>query len=590
MSARRAPTPARSAPGSAVRAAAGLVLVSLLASCASLPTSGPVAVEEEPAASASPAPFDFNPPGPRVDATPEQIASGFLSALQATPVTTRTAAQFLTSDAAESWRPGRRTLVYGSQRLVTGVGAVTVELQDTFELDRSGRWRGVADGDGTVSMQLRMVREDGQWRIGDPPDAIVVPHSHVEARYHRFSLYFVDPTSRVLVPEPVHLPVGVQAPTLLVAGLLTGPRHARAERTYLPQGLRMGVGVPVDADGVAHVPLSTEILDVPEEELDPMLAQLAWTLRQLPEIDRLSITVDGAPVDLPGGATSVDVDSFPEYSPVVSSATSDLFGVRGREVRQVVGATEIPAASLPEDGPVAEVSDLGVSLNGRRIAVLDGPRRAAYVVDRDADEGPEAVRVHEGGELLRPMWDHTGTLWLVDRGRAEVVVRAGGRARVLPVPTRRPPVAAALSRDGTRLAWVTPTRRGQDLAVSRVLRRPDGTPTRLTPPVPVSTGEPWRGVRALAWRDPVTLAGLTRPTPGTTQVLVASVDGSSELPALATSPSILFAPGVSMAALPAGPTALVVGTREGRVHGLSGQGRWELDVLEEGFTHPAYAG
>ncbi len=574
----------------ALRAASALLAALVLASCASLPSSGPVVVEDAPAASASPAPFDFNPPGPREDATPEQIASGFLSALQATPVTTSAAMQFLTAEAAETWRPGRRTLVYGSQRLVTGVGAVSVLLDDAYELDRAGRWRGAAGEGGSVTLRLTMAREDGQWRIADAPDVLVVPQSHVEARYRQFSLYFLDPTMQVLVPEPVYLPAGVQAPTLLVSGVLDGPRDARAERTALPAELRLGVGVPVDGDGVAQVPLSEEILEVGEDEFEPLLAQLAWTLRQLPEIERLGITVEGTAVELPGGFTSVDVDSFPEYSPVVSGATSDLFGIRGDEIRQVVGTTEITAAVLAEGGPPTAIGAVGVSLNGRRLAVLDEDRANAYLLDRDAQDGPVPTPVYAGGELLAPMWDLVGALWLVDRSRGRALVQVGDRSRVLPLPRGFDPIAAALSRDGTRMAWVTPQRDSQQLAVSRVVRRLDGTPVRFARPRAVATGETWNGVRDLAWRDPVTVAALTRPTPGSSQVLLARIDGSSDLEALASSPSLLFAPGVAMAASPADPPVLVVASREGRVHRLRPDGRWELDAVEAGLQLPTFVG
>ena len=575
-----------------VRALALLVPLLPAGACASLPEGGPVTVVEAADPSASAAPFDFNPPGPREGATPEQIVSGFLSALQATPVTTRVAAQYLTAEAADSWRPGRRTVVYASQSVVTGVGAVTVDLSGAYGLDAVGRWQGAVSGDGELTLRLPVVREDGEWRISEPPDAMVIPQPHFEARYRQFSLYFLDSTSQVLVPEPVYLPSGVQAPTALVSGLLEGPAAPKVERSTLPPDAFLGVGVPVGEDGLAQVPLSPEILDLPVDQLEPALAQLAWTLRQVPEIERLQITVDGVPMELPGGNTSVDVDSFAAYSPVVATASSDLFGVRDDEVTQVVGSTEITAADLPETG-AATVGSLGVSLTGRRIAVVDPAGTTVSVLDRD-DEEPELRAVHFGTDLLRPMWDLTGALWSLDRrgDGAQAVVRRDGRSRVLPVPGSGTVVAAALSRDGSRFAWVGGARGGgrERLWVSRVVRRPNGMPVRLTAPVEVATATPWRGVRDLVWRDPTTVAVLTRPARGISQVQLAAVDGSSEFGALRSAPGLLFDRGVSMAASPGAPMALVVASRDGRVHSLNAQGRWELDVVEPGMRHPAYVG
>lgn len=567
----------------------GALLALLGAGCASVPEQGPVTVAEAGDPSASAAPFDFNPPGPRTGASPDQVVAGFLSALQATPVTTRVAAQYLSADAAENWRPGRRTLVYESQSLSTGVGAVTVDLSGAYELDAVGRWQGAASRDGELRMRLPMVREDGEWRIGRAPDAMVIPTSHFQTRYRSFSLYFLETSSQVLVPEPVYLPAGVQAPTSLVSGLLEGPSSPQVERTGLPPGSLAGVGVPVTDGGVAQVPLGPEILDVPAEQLEHALAQLAWTLRQVPDIERFQITVDGVAMELPDGGSSVAVDAFPAYSPVVAGSSSDLFGVRGDRVIQLVGSTEITVAELPE---TTTVRGMGLSLSGRRVAVVDDSGTRVSVLDRDDDE-PRFEQVLVGSDLLRPMWDLAGALWVVDRGGAgpQVVVRRDDRVRVLPVPASGGVVAAALSRDGTRLAWVGELPGGrQQLWLSRVVRRGNGMPVRLGPPAPVPTGSPWSGVRDLAWRDPVTVAALTRPTPGTSQVQLAAVDGSSELGALRSAPGLLFDRGLTMAASPGAPTALVVAARGARVHSLSSQGRWELDVVEAGLRHPAYVG
>lgn len=575
----------------ALRALSGALTLSLVGACASLPSAGPVTVEDDADPSASAAPFDFNPPGPRAEATPEQIVSGFLSALQATPVSTRVAAQYLTADAAESWRPGRRTVVYTSQDLLTGVGAVTVDLSGAYALDAVGRWQGAVSRDGDLRLRLPVVKEDGEWRISAPPDAMVIPQPHFEARYRPYSLYFLDSTSEVLVPEPVHLPWGVQAPTLLVSGLLEGPPAPGVEQSNLPTDAFSGVGVPVSDAGLAQVPLSPEVLEVPAEQLEPALAQLAWTLRQVPEIDRLQITVDGVPMELPGGSSSVDVDSFAAYSPTVATASSDLFGVRAGSVTQVVGATEITAAELPNAASTT-VGSLGVSLTGRRLAIVDPTGTTATVLDRD-DEEPRFRTVHFGVDLLRPMWDLAGALWLVDRGggSAQVTVRREELTRVLPIPVVGDLVAAALSRDGSRVAVVAAGGQGrQRLWLARVVRRPNGMPVRFTRPVQVATGAPWRGVRDLAWRDPTTVTALTRPTPGTSQVQLAAVDGSSEFGALRAAPGLLFDRGVAMASSPGAPLALVVGSRGGRVHSLNAQGRWELDIVEPGLRHPAYVG
>ena len=56
-----------------------------------------------------------------------------------------------------------------------------------------------------------------------PPDALMVPRVWFEEPVPAASLYFFDPTARILVPEPVFVPGGDQVASSLVNGLLAGP-------------------------------------------------------------------------------------------------------------------------------------------------------------------------------------------------------------------------------------------------------------------------------------------------------------------------------------------------------------------------------
>ena len=579
----------------------GVVLL-LTAACASLPTEGPVARAGAESPSSAAAPFDFNPPGPEPGATPAQIVSGYLRALQATPVTTRVAAEFLGQESAVGWRPDRRTIVYGSERVRQHGHRVRVELGNVFELDRNGRWdpERPAPGDhGAASMEFRLVRDQGEWRIVDPPDAMIVPRSHFETRYREYSLYFFDPTAQVLVPEPVYLPVGVQAPTLLVSALLEGPRpgNREVERTFFPRGTKLEVSVPVQRNGVADVPLTAPVLDLDEDARQLAIAQLAWTLRQVPDIRAVQVTVDGAPVDVPGSHGPVDVGSWQEYSPAIGSASTDLFGVRGDAVVQVVGDKPLSAAELGAYGDPAPRS-LGVNMTGQRMAVVTADGEHVVVLSR-AGSGIRPRLPYVGQDVLRPMWDRTDRLWLVDRTAEGTKVLVGSRAGVRPVRApglgTQQVIAAALSRDGSRLAVAVTGRRpgaqdGTRLLVLRVVRKGAGAPLRLTAPRPLTATAPLTDVRGLSWRDPTTVAVLTRPSRNTSEVLLAACDGSSASVGLDAAVDVLFAPGTGIAASPGGPTALVVTTADGRLEQLDEGGRWVPGGGPTGLRTPAFVG
>lgn len=573
--------------GRVALALAGTAL--LVPGCTTLPEDGPVVAGDRAVEPVDNQTFDYNPPGPRPGAGPDEIVSGFLSAQQAVPVSTRVAEEYLTEEAAASWRPERRTLVYGSQRVVADGRTVRVRLDGTSVLDAGGRWRGEWSRDGRGTLRVRVEREGGEWRIVDPPPALVIPRSHFESRYQSFSLYFFDPTGSVLVPEPVYLPVGVQAATRLVAGLLQGPpRGSReVERSYLPPGTDLGVGVPVRGGGIAEVPLSPQVADLRPGDLSRALAQIAFTLRQVPEIAGIRVLVDGAPLPMPGDNDDVlPAGAGQEYAPTLDWASPDLFGLRGRQVVRVDGNTESTMAVLPRRLVAGDTGprSLGVSIAADRSAVVTADGRDVWVVTarEGARVGPR--RVWSGTDVLRPVWDRTDRLWLVDRtatGSTITVVSNVADQRLDAGGLRGTTVeAAALSRDGTRLVLVA---REQDdvseVRLYRVVRDSLGRPVRLTRPRTLTTTSPLRGTRGIGWWSPTAVAVMTRPSEFSTRVQLLPTDQSSVAVSAAGRQDLLFEAGQAMAASPGGPKTLLVAASQGETHELGADGRWsEVDL------------
>jgi hypothetical protein len=97
-------------------------------------------------------------------------------------------------------------------------------------------------------------------------------------------------------------------------------------------------------------------------------------------------------------------------------------------------------------------------------------------------------------------------------------------------------------------------------------------------------------VMDVGWRDPTTVAVLSRPSRTTTEVVLASIDGSSGPIDLDSALDVLFQPGTSMAALPGPAVALYVASRDGGVHALDVQGRWDLDAVPPGLRLPGFVG
>lgn len=524
------------------RRTAGLALALLAclgsAGCVNLPVSGPVVetapteVLEEPEAAA----IDAVPPQPGASAL--AIVDGFLAAMTAYPVQTSVARQFLAQEAQTSWNPDEATITYADVTTPSATGAgVSVTLRDPESLDAQGGWEGPLPEDERV-LAFEMAVEDGQYRIREAPDALIVPASWFAQRFRQVSLYFFDRTAQILVPEPVFVPRGEQLATTLIDGLLAGPGEdlAGIARSFLPPGLSVGLSVPVTADGVAEISLVGEAGTQNPEVVEKILAQLTWTLRQEPSIRAVRLAIGDEQVRLPGGVSDYGVDDAPDYDPTGYQSSRLLYGLQDGLL--VSGE---PDALSPADGPLG-VEDYGLrsvavnlpatsaaGISGDGTSVLLAPVRAVA-----GDEGAETVEeiVSGASDLLTPSWDFTDRLWLVDRAPegARVSFREDGELRPLVVPgvTGQDVRSFLVSRDATRFVAVVRTRGVDRLRVGRIqvdfqgrIQRAVGTRT-----ISLQDTEPLR-VTDIGWTSATSVALLSQVVPGELfEVRTVAVDGA----------------------------------------------------------------
>ncbi len=567
-----------SSPRRLVAALTALAAIVLMAGCATLPESGAV---HRQGASEPDRPQDapyFNPPGPAKDGTPEAIVSGFLVAMQANPLTTSVAREFLSQHARGTWKPNRGTILYEAFSVQPTSVGTRVRLADTRRLDARGGWAGDPPG-RNQSLDLRLVSENGQWRIDNPVDALVVRTSYFDRSFSRFNLYFYDQTGRVLVPDPVFIPQGEQTATNLVRGLLAGPGRTISDvsRSALPSRTDLDLSVVVTESGVAEVPLSPEVLQASPQELARAVDQLAWTLRQIPDIQRVRVTVGGAPVPLPDGRIDAPVTSGESYDAARRTDTARLWGLRGGRVTDIAGGSD------PVPGPLG-----GVGYSLRTMAVSEAPRRVAavssngttvFVGSAESDGGGQVTRpVATGTDVLRPSYDMFGDLWLVDRTArgARLLVVRGDQVRELRVPgvTGADVTAFSAARDGSRLAVAYAGSPAPALRVIDILRTDEGIVSGAGHSHTFVTGDSDRSrVVDIGWRDPATLAVLSRPTAETSKVSYVSYDGSPPSPA-ETDPSLFRGAAQAMVVDPDADLPLRLITPDQRLYTLSGNGNW----------------
>lgn len=420
------------------RVVGALVALLLVGACGGIPTSGPVTrVADDKGLGEST--VRYAPALPSAGASPQEIVLGYVDAMLAFPVSTATASSFLTPAAADKWRPLEGVRVYSRPKVSAPVpdrsgrtgnsetngDRVVVRLSSTqvARLDRQGRYARTS-GASELTYVLQQVK--GEWRIATPQAGMLVSSKYFKDYFRPFDIFMFDPPGRRLVPVPVHLAVGEQLATSLVASLARGPADDLGEltRTYVPELNTLSPSVPV-SDGVADVEFDGEFRTTSESVQDHLSAQIVWTLRQVPEIEGVRLT-GGATVLTRNGLPVQPSGSWGAYGP--STAGTHAYAISDNKAIQIDDGRITPltgAWGKDARGAVRiAVSDAGVA------GVLSG-RDMVRVTNRSGS----TARTFIGNQFVTPRWDRDGVLWLVDRadGNSRVRLVRDGTISELPI-------------------------------------------------------------------------------------------------------------------------------------------------------------
>lgn len=515
----------------ALPAATSLLLAAAaLAGCAGIPDRGPVTEVTSRADAGGDRPVEIvaAPPQPGESAT--DIVLHFLDAMMASPVRTSVAREFLTEDAATRWDPQQATIIYAEPAgPPTGTSTINVTLSGASRLDSRGAWQGELSPEDSV-LSFPVVQEKGEWRIARAPNALVVQDSWFEQRFRQVSLYFFDSRARVLVPEPVYVPSGDQLSTSLVAGLVRGPGPGLedVERTFLPEGVSAGL-VPVSASGVAKIALGGgDPSQLTPETTERMLTQLAWTMRQDPRIRSLQVSLGRTPLTHSGSA-EIPLNIGADYDPTGILASAQPFALRdGRLVGGPLDAMD------PVDGPPGSERlgwrSFAVDLTSRRAAGVSADGTAVSIARLQAGSGSVREVASQASDLLPPVWDLAGVLWLVDRRGSGAVVTAVVQNRPLQITV--PGVSGQrvrsflVSRDGSRFVAVLRGPTADAIVVSRIRRDEQGGLLGATRARRLTWPDDDRRIVDIGWRSPTSVATLSRLSDELAEVRTLSVDGS----------------------------------------------------------------
>jgi hypothetical protein len=451
-----------------------LALAVALVGCAGVPSSSaPQAIGTVD----RPAPPSLPTPTPAMD--PDVLLREFLKAT-ADPANRHLAArQFLTESASSSWDDAGSSLLIDRVVFVETRGPDRVSVTMKADILGSLSDMGVFEtGEGALPdpAPIELVKTTGGWRIDKLPSGVFLDWQQFQATYKRYTLYFVDPTGKTVVPDPRYVAVSDpdQLATELVTKLVSGPRPEmdNTVRNLLgplrlrgpvtrADGGKTGVG-----RGYGGARIELENLSTTDPHSRQLLAaQLIWTLNRAGVNGPYVINADGAALDdrFADGWNSSDVAATdPGADPGAAAGLHALIGgslvsLDGQRAPRVAGAF----------GQLPDQTSATLSRSGQEVASVVALRPGAPDMASSLWVGPiggDAAQALDGRTLSRPSWSLDDAIWIVVDGNNVVRViqeAASGQPARIPidstaVQTRFPGAIneLALSRDGTRAAMV----------------------------------------------------------------------------------------------------------------------------------------
>ena len=563
--------------GRGTRAASAALAVAVgltLSACGAMPRSGPVHKVIEPTEQSQRRDMPFNPQAPRRGASAQEVVEGFLAAGVGAQDDYSVARQYLTPQLATTWKPDARVLIHSGEpttvpRLDEGEFRTSVEV--SAELGPTGVLAAQPKGSTRV-LDFALTSVDGQWRISKAPDGVMIPETDFQQIFSPVDLYFYSAQDeKNLVPDPRWFAKQPTASTAAVRALMGGPAPylGAALSSAIPQNASLSRSAVPVSGGTAAVDLSLSGFDPADVgQAQRMEQQLRATLRSVPSVEDVNLTVNDAPVETSGRGGSDPVRSVTVPNRQIGVSDNSLAFYQGGQTEQ------IPEISLPEG---ATVTKPGMGAEATTFGFVNTADSTVYTVA----PGKQAQRRWSGSRLTRPSFDPQGWVWGSDHSGTVHTVEAAsvGGGRTVEADWLRDKHVASLriSREGGRALVVTT---GQDPSratvwIAGVVRDDAGKPVELEKGNAVAADV---DVNTAQWIDADEFVTTALDQDSNAQPRRYTVAGKfDDLPSLT---------GVTSIAGGNGPAA-VYGASDGRLYMLTGSS-WALQ--SEDVTDTSFAG
>ncbi|MFJ2542185.1 GerMN domain-containing protein [Microbacterium sp. NPDC087589] len=505
----------------------------LLSACTGLPTTGDV--QRGIPLGAPPEGQDFLPlaSGPVDGASPEEIVEGFMEAAITPADNWDTARTFLTPELASTWRPNTGVSIdmSAATRSFTSnlddedddevddgdTADVRVAFDQVASVDATGAY---SEASGASNSAFVVERTEGQWRIAEAPDGVVIDESRFSRVYDDYALQYFDQTWERLVPDVRWFPRRATVATTIAQSLIGGvpsPWLDPAVQSAFPQAVQLARdAVPIDQDQIADVALNRAALGLEPTTLARMRTQLQATLVAAGvQIDQVRFTVDGRALE--AGVVEVVTDAADAGSLVVKDGT---FGMLvGGEITPIPGVTD---QILNAGQPVAAI-DVSADSSRAAVQLIDGHVWLA------GDGGFDELDARPS--LVRPSMDPYDYTWSVPSNAPASLQAIGSDVAPQSIAGAWPEASAVsairVSADGARVAAAVVIGGERWIVVSSVIRDETGLPIELGPTEPLAQLD--GSAVGLVWLGADRLGLLTDPADRMVVTQVVGGPGSAEV-------------------------------------------------------------
>ncbi|AKU16234.1 hypothetical protein VV02_10780 [Luteipulveratus mongoliensis] len=506
----------------------------------------------------------IDPLPPQSGATREQVAAGFIKAHIGTDDAFATAKDFMAPAAQQRWGPDQSIVVLRDHNLtITRKGnVVTVSAVAIAQVSSDGHLSELPEPK-SMSVALPMAKVGEDWRVAQVPPTLglwLAKDDFTRLYTPRQIFYGAIGQKKVLVPDTRWLsePASV---TAMAKAVLTPPPAwlSPAVRHQMPAGIDLPVqSVPVSDDGTAQVELPPEIRDASPADRVLLWACMLQTLSLGPKVQKVEVTVGGAPLQVPQFPPQPASAGDLGYQAIVSNDGPAILrdGEQLQWETDTLGSENDHNTKLrPEEETLPSLPAitrnwtlLAADSQARELAAVSGDLRtiSRWVGGHRYDRPAFATG------LVRPSYDGDGSLWLAGRALAtagptpttgkpdaagpatvwvidtgDPVEQAQPKAIDAPWLAGRDVLALEVSAEGQRVALVVRERNGgrTSLLISAIQRDPQGEVESLTPPRVVNDSV--THLTDVSWVNSTTLAvvGKLRSDPSQERPILVNLDG-----------------------------------------------------------------